>query len=659
MRSPAALVLLVTSGGGAWGQAPITRSADLFPDVKATVEYGYRLVEGDTVLHGGWRAWSTERDSADPASVQGLELEGRFDQGLKSGPWTYSAKRLRTEEAPMVQGFHVVRSTSGTDHRIEASFSQGKAHGPWTMVEQRIARSRPLDTLVMVSATFAHGHLAGDVEGAQGAARFRAAFEREGLAHGTWSHAHPVAGGSIVEQRIFEAGLLRAHHFEHRGERRSVTYTGMDLAVAAGDPALVPVPLDRDLLRLLTLASRPHGASDMEGMPTDSLSDRSGSMLMEAIDALSRHEERSVWQAAPGSEMPSPAMLKLKEHPFSPEELRARTRTMALHREAELLLARFFSDPLSDLGRHAFEDIAACHAIMEVYADRLEALGAALAVVEHPLARLVDRSVLLPALTPPIEYPTAVAYVFKERSLERPHSFPPTLWPEGSTVQALEAHLDAVLKDLRHASAKAETILDRYRAQNQLVDKEQRLVAERDSIVRLFRNEAHREDHNDLHAAVAPAVEELVTGRFKQYAAAGLDEKVDRIDMLLACYRDVLDLYTHITRIPLRMQRIEEAYTRSVWNPYTYTFMDERVKDRLYRTYETVVLPHMRNELLNSISCERLPEATSGFAEIYRLMLDLREQDTKDLERELRRVTDATEALALLQAAAPPIPRSE
>lgn len=642
------------------GQERRTKTTTLFPGVEGSVEYGFRLAKGDTLLMGEWRARSSHRDTTDPSLVTGLEWNGSLDQGLKNGAWTYSAKALRVDDKPMVQGFQVVKNASGTDHQVQAGFIAGKANGSWRMVEQRIQDSRSVDTLAYVEASFNSGHFVGAMEGTLGAVKFSGGFDPEGLVHGEWRIQHRMAAGSpVVELRRYENGILREQLFEQGTRTARVEHVGLDLNVGTNDPGLKVIILDKGSLELFSIAARAPSLPGLSAADMDSISKAGSTIMLEAISALTSHEGRAIWQVAPGSDRPEAAKVRMKEYRFSGAESQARTELLRRYQEAQDLLTRFFADPLTDLGRHAYEDIEAYHAILEVYRERLSRLAPALKVVEHPLVQFIDRNALLPAIVPSLDQPASVSFTFKERTVERGHAFPAPLLPEGISLMTLDHHVEAILKDVRGTTRKVELILDRYKTQSQLVEKEERLVYLRDSIRQLFRNEAGRDDHNSFHVGVADQVVDLVTNSFKTYAAATLDVKIDRIDALLDCYREILEFYSQLARIPIRLQRIEEAYTRSVWNPYTYTFMEERVKDRLYRAYDTVILPYLGSGLQQSIECGRMFNATDGYVELYRRMLDLREQDTKELERELRRITDAAAALDILYAVDGPEPLSE
>lgn len=98
----------------------------------------------------------------------------------------------------------------------------------------------------------------------------------------------------------------------------------------------------------------------------------------------------------------------------------------------------------------------------------------------------------------------------------------------------------------------------------------------------------------------------------------------------------------------LMIDRINEVYTRTTWNPYTFTYMDERVNENVYEAFETEVFPFVWDELSNNISCEDIGEKSKNFEILYRKMIALRDEDTKQIDRQLRRSNTLEEILTTL-----------
>jgi len=76
--------------------------------------------------------------------------------------------------------------------------------------------------------------------------------------------------------------------------------------------------------------------------------------------------------------------------------------------------------------------------------------------------------------------------------------------------------------------------------------------------------------------------------------------------------------------------------------------MEERVKARLYEVYEEILLPYFLEPKFLGLVCENIIASAHNFEILYRKMVDLRDQDTKILERQFRRVKDPKELIEIL-----------
>jgi len=616
--------------------------------IEGTLSKGYRVVKGDTVLLGDWRLHLSRPAPLDRTLIGSVELEGRYEQGLRSGNWTFSAKELRTSEEPIVVGYQVVHTASGIEHLVSGPFHEGQATGRWNAVEQRIDKGRPLDTLFHGQYSFSEGRPMGQMSSWSPNISIRGGFGQGGLLDGEWRSTHRMPNGdNVVEVRMYEAGILREHWFERGKSRTVVEYAGIGMPSPSDASEWRVMDLDPDILGLLALTGQAQDALLQDGSKNPAA--QSDALLLRTFSVLVHHDGMDIWTLAKGGPPPGPGRIKLKEYAYTEGEAHARDEAVANYAAALELITRSMNEPLTDLGQHAYEEFAYHLAVMAIHKKNLAMLANIMALLEHPLSRFIDRRAFLSARAPLLEYPAEVVYTFKEDQRTKVHAFPPTFLPQGSTVQGLREHLAAVLKDLQSNRRKVDAILDKYRSQSLLVAKEERLVRKRDSLLALYGNTAGREDFNAHHQRLAAPMRDLVLTRFKEYASLDQQGKLDRIDALLACYNEGIDVYNKQVRAPMRIDRVEEIYTRSVWNPHTFTYMDERIKERLYRAYENVLLPLVLTEMGSRLECGKLMPKQQNLEKLYLRMIDLREQDTRGIERQLRRGMDAEEVLRILE----------
>ncbi len=624
-------------------------------ELQGSVEYSYRILSGDTVLNGPWHFTASWKDTTATDAVHSLEVHGQYDQqGLMTGPWTYSNKRLQFSSEPVVKGFQVVHDASGVEYKVVGRFENGLANGNWSVVDRSIVDTEPVDTLYMANAVFADGRYAGAISGRWDGMRFSGTATGSGMLHGDWVFEHQFSDGRMLqEHRIHEEGILAFHYFDLGKERYVVRHVGMDNTVDMENEIWEDMRVGRPYFRIIQYSAftLDQAGSVAQGPVMDSTVhylEAANTALREALTAFASHHEKPLWNSLTGAQPVDRPTVRVRRYPFAAQEAERLQRNAQRRAGGQAIIDDFFNDAQVDVARHSDEEISMLYEVMRLYRNGLGSLEHAVTVLADPIIEYLDRDVLLPYLLPELSYPDSITFSFKDKRTIRAYDMPPPVNRSAAGPEALDIHMEETYADLQRIRTRVDVILEKYRDESMLVGKEERLVAQRDSIIALFGDEAPQDDRNAYHASVAESMKALAEQEFEAYAALSADEKIARIDTLIACFAEVITTYQRLARLPLRLQSLDELYTRSIWNPYTFTFMEERVKGRVYQAFEEVVLPYVLEDMRQHVRCGRMDTKQDNLVQLYRRMQALREQDTKDMAKQLRRVNDPLLLIELL-----------
>lgn len=611
--------------------------------------FQYIVVRADTLMHGPFRFNSVRTEPGDDLHMRSTELIGAHERGTRTGEWTYRAKDLRATSEPSLADFDLVRKTSGKERLIRGSFKAGRAHGAWHAMGRSIADGSAKDTVFAVQCQFNDGMFTGAASGHLGNIRFNGQFSHGGKPDGPWSFTHTLGedGSTISEVMTYDEGMLVSHTMAvpHTSEG-----TPLELLRTTGRTAdAVEVPLSEGYFRAIGAGTMDLVAEgNAPTMGPDTLLIRTRQLMMRALTATGATSSPSIWHALAGTQAVQTPLVRLEHHPLDERERKDVADLARMHRESMAIIDHHLKDPLVDLGKYAYEEVERIHAIMLEYATRMKAMEPMVGMLNDTVAWFIDRDAMLARSMPDISFPESVRYTFKEKMHVVAHAFPSPLPHGTANVARLKAHLEEVHRDVVPLGRRSSTILDRYKTQSKLAEEEEKLLALRDSLLILYDEVPKREDRNQYHDMLAGSMRQMVIALFKEYAELDPEEKMERMEGVFNCYREALDAYASQSKIPVRLSKLDETYTRSVWNPYTFTFMEERVKERVYRAYEQVLLPYLLERIRDSVDCGKMGPAHENIAALYRRMEDLREQDTRDLERQLRRVSDPTEVIGIL-----------
>lgn len=110
------------------------------------------------------------------------------------------------------------------------------------------------------------------------------------------------------------------------------------------------------------------------------------------------------------------------------------------------------------------------------------------------------------------------------------------------------------------------------------------------------------------------------------------------IESELDCFDQYLSFYAFLAELPKRLNEIDDLYTRTIWNPFTFTDMQKKVKERIFLSYQKTLLPFLLDDLEQGMSCA-ISNRMDNFSILFSKMKFLREQDTQELEAKLKRTS--------------------
>jgi len=126
------------------------------------------------------------------------------------------------------------------------------------------------------------------------------------------------------------------------------------------------------------------------------------------------------------------------------------------------------------------------------------------------------------------------------------------------------------------------------------------------------------------------------------------DEKLKYGRELTICFENLQDLELAILEQPEKNEKVTLHYQDEVWNPFMANLMTEDVKKRITTAYGKVLIPYLLNQVRLDLDCSNAAGLVSLFNNSYERMMALREEDTRKLERRLRRERDPNVIIELL-----------
>lgn len=614
-------------------------------DLEGQANYQYYIDKRDTVKQGNFSFLSIEETEK---VFDCVKIEGVYNKNYKNGKWTYSFKNLEKGSLETLEDNKLVYKTSGKEKKIVGDYKSSKANGTWIAIEQKIRDSKATDTISLVKANYTNGILTGEILAFNEQFEFAGHTNNEGLADKTWTIVHKEI--NVTEHRIYKNGIIQDHCFEENGDTIFCNYVGFDKEIDE-DELWENINIDKKyfaLLEYINLGVVKNGDKKADDAYLDKIN-RSNDFILSLLWSISENNQVNFGNFLKGSTPIKKVKAKVRKYPFTKEEKAEMSKAHDLLLENMELLDDFFKNPDVEINIYTNQDLMFTYEIMNIFKDNFDKQKSYIDKISKSEYEYLNRSTFLEQTLPYPNYPEKVNYTFRDSEFTESYDFPNIDVEQENKFQIMLDHLTEMrnaLKDLEDLSSK---YLATSTKESKLAPLEKKMVTKKDSILNLYKNKSNREDFNEYHENVAQKIETMVRGEVKNYSELPLEDKMDAISTLNDCFGNILKLYEKQAEIPKKIDRLDEVYTRVVFNPYTFTDMEERIKERIYKAYENNLKDFVLDDMQEHITCNDIKKKYNNFELLYRKMMVLRDKDTKDIERELRRVNNPIKIMEILE----------
>lgn len=610
---------------------------------KAT--YQTIAVKRNKIFDGAFQFLS-EKVVNEQQEVSRTIIEGNYTQGLKNGKWQFKTQNLAQSNDAQWDGYSFVKSANGFEKNVTAFFDKGNASGIWQAKRFIIESSQIKDTILSAKLSFVNGYPFGKWESNTTDISIHGRFENDANPHGEFVFIHHSKGRKVKEVRQFKNGLLIQHYVESDGNRIELPVFTSNYDEKTTVESMLIQAKYFEILEFMRMDILQNRSTEFnEAARIAKIGDKA---FLEGIKYFTQYQENDLWMLTEGTTNVGNPSVKLLSYPLTKDELKTYKETTKHLKRIQELLHYFDENTALKLHSQAYELLAEKEALFNVLKSSFQSYFSVQKVLESPYLAYIHHQKLWDDISVNVELPEDFEYRFQERFRQKDLAEWQSFVTHTRDFSEWSKGLLAFQKKLETEVAQIDKIVDQIVKQTELKSIEEKMISLKDSIVSKFENRDNDSKYNSFHAEFRPTVKLFIENHINDYSKLPIEDKKEQIDFYVACLNYVKDLYVKLSDVPKRRERLNELYTRSTFNPYTYTTMQERVKSRVYEVYDEVLFPHIWSSIQSNFSCGTLTIQLQKWDALYRKMVDIREEDTKVLERSLRRVKDPNLAWELL-----------
>lgn len=571
--------------------------------------------------------------------ISDIRFTGNYLSDKKNGDWKFTHSLLQRGQIAQVRDFQIIYNGKGKTHSVLGQFKEDLPNKKWEVITQEVNHSGIIDTTFFAQTQFDAHQMVGTFLSYAHHVRINGTISEDGFFNGEWSFIYyPSGASSIQEKRIYNNGILKRHLFIENNQTLEIKHIGLDSSFSEENETWESLNVNQDYFDVLAFSSF-HENEEKQTTIQNTI-EASNDFLVNSMNSFSQYQNKKIWNLDVGNNSFNLPKIKLKKYAYSVSEKNLIEEAIHKIKISKNSIHRFLKNPQVDIIKHKHEEIALYYEVYREYLNNLNVLERLFNQLRLKSFEYINRKEIFPFIFSGINYPQTIRYEFNSKIEEKQVDFPNDVPSTSVTIPLLSKQTNEIHQHINEIESLLLPILELHQKRIEIAEKEEQLVILRDSIQQLFTNEFAQKDYNNFHKRYGKDIIAFVENSFKEYAQKDIEERIRITDEYISCFSDFVSSYKQFCVISGQINDIKELYTRVVWNPFTFTDMEEIVKERVFNTYQNYLLPAYLDDLGSEINCTQFKENILRFHSLFEKMIELRDEDTKELERELRRVSD-------------------
>ncbi|TDS15093.1 hypothetical protein DFQ03_1729 [Maribacter caenipelagi] len=598
--------------------------------------YSYKLVENDTVLDGDFTVLRSNLQELLEKQDYSFQFKGSFVDGTANGPWKFQFGEFNSKSQSEVIDYQYRVLVSGIQKSAIGKIKMGKPNGKWIVLEEEIENSEISKTLFKSVISFDNGVPQQNFSINSENYTLVGRFLRDGLAHDEWS-LFPSNGIDQFESWYFKDGLLQSIRVDDESDHKTIK------AFQGYNSQTKIINLNAGYIKALEI--------QLSQVDIDILHHNSLPELLKQ-NAARYQEVDDILSALGKSEFLPEFKVKVPYYPLDSLEVANVDSIVSYYKKANELSESILQNSqlnilkLSD-SNTAYQYNTVLY-LKEKFLKPIEEIVNydSLNILEYTSREQLVNHVFsdgMPESKMDIEI--QIDSITSSKSYSLPSS--DTINNDNSIIVNIEAVAKMGYDGILSIANEVKETLTQEKRQNELASLEEEIIQKNDSMVIFI----------DSTSATIPLKYATALKQLKSFTNNTLNEysKVKSAQNRLAaarstvdCLNNLNDLSRTVSLMPAYQTDIIENYTDRIWNPFMATLMDEDIKKRITSTYTKILEPYFLTEIEQQISCESIEDLNKNITATYKKILELKDQNTKKLERKLKKEKDPVTVLEML-----------
>ncbi|NJB35688.1 hypothetical protein [Croceivirga sp. JEA036] len=594
--------------------------------------FSYTVTEKDTIFNGPFSLQRSSLDALVAKEDNSFLIKGNFNQGTPEGKWLFQFGEFKSNRESEVVDYQYRVLISGIQEEAKGLIAKGVPDGEWTITAQEIENSEQIATLFESAINFEAGIPQQGFSISDKNSTLVGRFLRDGLAHDDWSLFSSQS--SLGEETWkFKDGVLVTINKTTKNGKETIPIFDFK----QGD--FKTINLDKNYLKLVALYEAQHAttSSQVHGMEK---------LLAKNADYYAKID--GILTDLGNANFKPEFKVKVPYFKMDSTQHEKLDNTFAVVDSLLISTAALLADSHLNILKRSNEDAMFHYNVLErLQQEYLLPLKELSKLNEQGLLNYISPKelygYLFSADAPQKEF--LVMVDSKEEKKEKAFVLNNADGFDfnGENLEAIFNMYGFAKEGVNLTLLELQKILRIEKGEQELVALEEGLIAQQQQIEGLL-DSLPKDKWTRAIEDINKKMEQGLTDYAKLRTN---EEKLSFAHNQKQCNNQLLLLANQLAAMPMQQQIVEKAYLDPVWNPFMATVMEEEVKKRITVAYKKVLLPYFIETTKASMDCNTAAQLAQDLEFTHKSMLQLREKETKKLEKKLKRENNPKTVLQL------------
>lgn len=610
---------------------------------KYQAEYSYIVEKGDTLFQGPF-SLTQEIEEAEGKNLFSFSaISGNFKKNTPHGEWMLRQGSFRPSGKGAFKNYSYSFNINGSEFLAKGSFENGKKNNAWRIYEWEIANSAIQDTLFSASFPFKNDLIQGEFELFENGEHLKGRIDGDQFADGKWQFyaTDSLGNKDVLKEWVFEENQLAT----------KTSYSGGDTVILnfqrgiGPDSVLEKVELDAEILKILDLKAKLENPKRFKRYKGQY---RMRELLFATLEKF--HAVDTTFSPILGNKISPRIYIKIDRYPYSDEEKEQLKALKSKTEEADNALKKIKSDPQINLARISTRKVAYYISVLNaVEKDFLRPNREIVSLFSSGNLEYVNREQFLGTHLDESLAELDVSTVFNNDTTSETYTLQEiNANNTNNRIENLGILADAILSEIQILRDSIAIYIEEIKREENLSELEGVLIEKYDYVKHLNDSLIGEQQTTLAGFDIKRSIAGFADGVLKDYSNIETTaEKMDEVEPTLECLQNLEELVMAVHKAPGNSYTIRDAYTKKVFNPYTSTEMEEKVKSSIYKSFEEVLLPAILENVKN-LKCNNVKGFADNFDLLFEGMIETLKRDTGKQERKVKKTKTPSRASDIL-----------